>query len=88
MTLENCNSLNDQEKENLLAAFDQGRIEDLEAEKNSFKTELEQLKEEYKGLLEDNRKTKELNFTLGRKLDVSSKHESAEDVLHNMFKRG
>lgn len=88
MTLEDFNSLEDQEKEALLQSFDQGRLEDLEAEKNSFASELESLKKEYGLLKEESRKTKEMNFTLARKLDVSSKHESAEDLLHNMFKRG
>lgn len=88
MTLEDFNTLEDQEKEALLQSFDQGRLEDLESEKNSFASELETLKKEYGLLKEESRKTKEMNFTLARKLDVSSKRESAEDVLHNMFKRG
>ena len=88
MTLEQFNTMEDSEKETLLATFDQKAIEDSEAEKNSFKAELEQLKADYKDLLEDNRKTKEMNFTLGRRLNVENKKQDAEEILHNMFKRG
>ena len=88
MTLEQFNTMEDSEKETLLATFDQKAIEESEAEKNSFKAELEQLKADYKDLLEDNRKTKELNFTLGRKLNVEGKKQDAEEILHDMFKRG
>ena len=88
MTLAEFNTMEDSEKETLLATFDQKAIEDSEAEKNSFKAELEQLKADYKDLLEDNRKTKEMNFTLGRRLNVENKKQNAEEILHNMFKRG
>lgn len=88
MTLEDFNTMEDQEKAALLESFDQARLESLEAEKNSFASELQEVKKELGLLKDENRKTKELNFTLARKLDVSGKHESAEDILHNMFKRG
>ena len=94
MILEEFNSLSDIEKQATLDAFDletvnaQKALDDAEAEKNSFKDELEQLKADYQELLQDNKKTKELNFTLGRKLNVENKKQDAEEILHNMFNRG
>ena len=94
MTLEEFNSLTDSEKQLTLDTFDlqtvntQKALDDAEAEKNSFKEELEQLKADYQELLQDNKKTKELNFTLGRKLNVENKKQDAEEILHNMFTKG
>lgn len=94
MTLQEFNTLSDADKETMLQSFDQQAadsqkaLELEQAEKNSFKDELEKLKEDYKDLLEDNRKTKEMNFTLGRKLNVENKKQSAEEILHNMFNKG
>ena len=94
MKLEEFNSLSDIEKQATLDTFDletvnaQKALDDAEAEKNSFKEELEQLKADYQELLQDNKKTKELNFTLGRKLNVENKKQDAEEILHNMFTKG
>lgn len=88
MTLEEFNSLEDQEKESLLSTFNPQNVENLEAERDSFKNELEKLKENYGLLKEENKKTKELNFTLGRRLNVEDKKQDAEELLHNMLKRG
>lgn len=88
MTLEEFNSLEDSEKESLLSTFNPQDVENLEAERDSFKTELEELKEQFGILKEENKKTKELNFTLGRRLNVENKKQDAEEILHDMFKRG
>lgn len=57
---------------------------DLDAELNSFKTELEGLKENYTGVVEELKKTKELNFTLGRQVS-GDKELSTDMLLHTMF---
>lgn len=87
MNLEEFNLLEDTEKETLLATFDAGKISDLEAERDSFKNENAALQEDIKALKEENKRTKELNFTLGRKLNIEGQtQKSAEDILHDMFK--
>lgn len=63
-----------------------GQISDLEAERDSFKEENEKLKADYKESSEELQKTKKLNFTLARSLDVSGKTKGVEDTLHDMFK--
>lgn len=88
MTLEEFNSLEDSEKQTLLSTFNQQIVENLEAERDSFKNELEELKEQFGLLKEENKKTKELNFTLGRRLNVENKKQDTEEILHDMFKRG
>lgn len=88
MTLEQFNQMEDQEKETLLSSFDQNKIEDLEAERNSFQTELEGLRKEFDSLKDEHKRTKEMNFTLARKLNVEDKRaQSVEDILHDMFKK-
>lgn len=61
-------------------------LETVTAERDSFKNENETLIKDNSEKAEELKKTKEMNFTLARKLDTSSKRESAEDILHNMFK--
>lgn len=73
----------DQLKELLESAA--GQISDLEAERDSFKEENEKLKADYKESSDELQKTKKLNFTLARSLDVSGKNKGVEDTLHAMF---
>ena len=88
MKLEDFNNLSDTEKETYLGSIDKSVITDLEAERDSFKTENEQLQKDIAALKEENKRTKELNFTLGRKLNVEGQQKkSAEDILHDMFKK-
>lgn len=63
------------------------RIADLEAERNSLKTELEGTNADSKRMLDELAKTKELNYTLARQLDVSREQKSSEDMLHELFGR-
>ena len=87
MKLEDFNNLSDTEKETYLGSIDESVITYLEAERDSFKTENEQLQKNIAALREENKRTKELNFTLGRKLNVEGQQQkSAEDILHDMFK--
>lgn len=68
------------------AAFiESGAVDDLEAERNSFKTENESLSAENARLQEELRKTKELNFTLARKVSVQPT-KSAEEIMNELFK--
>lgn len=61
------------------------RIADLEAERNSLKTELEGANSDSKKMLDELAKTKELNYTLARQLDFTKETKSSEDMLHEMF---
>lgn len=61
-------------------------LEDVTAERDSFKNENEKLKNDNIEKTEELKKTKEMNFTLARKVNTETKRESAEDILHNMFK--
>lgn len=61
-------------------------LEDITAERDSFKNENEDLIKTKSELTEELKKTKEMNFTLARKVNIENKRESAEDILHNMFK--
>ena len=77
--------MTEEQLRNLLqSAADQ--VENLEAERDSFKEENEQLKENEKKLSDDLQQTKKLNFTLARSLDTSGKTRGVEDTLHEMFK--
>ena len=63
-----------------------GQISDLEAERDSLRDENQALKDEQKKTGEELQRTKTLNFTLARSIDVSrGKEASAEETLHNMF---
>lgn len=68
------------------AAFiESASIDDLTAERDSFKNENDALSAENKRLQEELRKTKELNFTLARKVSTEPK-QSAEEVMNVLFK--
>lgn len=88
MTFEEFEALTKEEKSvlynNMVETI--STIENITAERDSFKTENETLLKENTDKSEELKKTKEMNFTLARKLDTSSKRESVEDILHNMFK--
>lgn len=58
-------------------------IADLTAERDSLKTENDQLRDQEKTRSEELRKTKELNFTLAR--NISRETPSAEDILKDII---
>lgn len=58
-------------------------IADLTAERDSLKTENDQLRDQDKTRTEELRKTKELNFTLAR--NISRETPSAEDILKDII---
>lgn len=63
-----------------------GRIIDLEAERDSFKSENATLKTEREKLEKELKSTKELNFTLARRMDNSAGKKSAEEIMNDLFK--
>ena len=85
LDITNISDMTEEQLRNLLqSAADQ--VQNLEAERDSFKEENEQLKENEKKLSEDLQQAKKLNFTLARSLDTSGKTRGVEDTLHEMFK--
>lgn len=74
------------EDEQRAAFIEQKTVDDLTAECDSFKSENDRLRKELADLKESERKTKEVNYTLSRQLNVGAKKADAEQVLHDMFK--
>lgn len=60
--------------------------EDLTAERDSLKEDLKQAQEDLQKMKDELQETKKLNYTLGRRLDVSGKKESAEEILAALYK--
>lgn len=87
MTFEEFKTLTDEEQKALYDTMDEKSIlyDDMEAERDSFRSENEKLRTESSELKTEIKKTKELNFTLARKVS-SEPPKSAEDILHEMFK--
>ena len=85
LDITNISDMTEEQLRNLLqSAADQ--VQNLEAERDSFKEENAKLKEESKKLNTELSNTKKLNFTLARSLDTSGKSRGVEDILHEMFK--
>lgn len=85
LDITNISDMTEEQLRNLLqSAADQ--VASLEAERDSFKEENEQLKDNEKKLSNELQNTKKLNFTLARSLDTSGKTKGVEDTLHEMFK--
>lgn len=84
MTYEELTAMTEDERRNALDA-EANRISDLEAERDSFRNENERLNSENQKLSEELKKTKELNFTLGRKVNTATT-KSAEELLNELFK--
>ena len=56
------------------------------AERDSFKAENESLRQQAQELRESEKKTKELNFTLARKINTEQKPQDPVELLHEMMK--
>ena len=85
LDITNISDMTEEQLRNLLqSAADQ--VQTLEAERDSFKEENENLKAESQKLNTELANTKKLNFTLARSLDTSGKTKGVEDTLHEMFK--
>lgn len=89
-TIEDFNKLTDEEKAAVLKAMegDAKKIKDQEAEISSLKKELE----ENRIVIEEGKKdlaaTKELNYTLARKVNTEKERMSFEDALLGAFGKG
>lgn len=87
MKLEEFNALSDDEKTTFLTSVetDQKSINDLEAERDSFKTENDELKKQLEANNKELKATKEMNFSLARKITASPQQDD-ETILHNIIK--
>ena len=84
LDITNISDMTEEQLRNLLqSAADQ--VQNLEAERDSFKEENTKLKENETKLSNELQQTKKLNFTLARSLDTSGKTKGVEDTLHEMF---
>ena len=88
MRLEDFNALSDSEKENYLVSVEAQTktIDDLTAERNSFKTENDSLRSQVEATNKELKATKELNFTMARKINTASSNEDPETQLYNFMK--
>lgn len=64
------------------------KYEDITAENNSLKKELEEKQSVIDESKKDLAATKELNYTLARKVNSEKDHKSFEETLHDIFKKG
>lgn len=86
MTFEEFKALSDEEQNAVFTAMEEKGIlfDDMEAERDSFKKENDDLRVSNSELKTEIKKTKELNFTLARSVKTEPT-KSAEDILHEMF---
>ena len=87
MKLEDFNGLSEEEKIAFLASEETAakQVEDLTAERDSFRTENEALKKQAETTGAELKKTKELNFTLARKIAVPENKDD-ETILFDFMK--
>ena len=89
-TIEDFNKLTDEEKTAVLKAMegDAKKIKDQEAEISSLKKELEENRITIEEGKKDLAATKELNYTLARKVNTEKDRMSFEDALLGAFGKG
>lgn len=87
MTFEDYNKLSDDEKKIFFDNLGQQEktIVDLTAERDSLKKEVEANRITIEEGKKDLAATKELNYTLARKIDTSKDQKSFEETLHEAF---
>ena len=90
MILDDFNKLSDDEKTVVLNAMegDAKRLKDQEAEISSLKKELEENRITIEEGKKDLAATKELNYTLARKINTQNDRKSFEETLHDIFGKG
>lgn len=88
MKLEDFNALSEEEKAAYLesAANNTKALADVTAERDSFKTENDELRTSIDNNSKELKATKELNFTLSRKLNVADKINDPEEEIYNFIK--
>lgn len=74
------------EDEQRAAYIESGTLDDLTAERDSLKTENEALRGQLTAAQESEKKTKEVNYTLSRQLNLAGPKTDPEELLHEMFK--
>lgn len=86
MDINEFNALSDEQKAAFLSSIDSAnkQIEDLTAERDSFKNENDSLKESAANAAKELKATKELNFTLARKVKTDPVDD--ETALYNFIK--
>lgn len=86
MNVEEFNNLSDEQKAAFLSSVDSTakQLEDITAERDSFKSENDSLKESAASTEKELKATKELNFTLARKVKTDPVDE--ETALYNFIK--
>lgn len=87
MKLEDFNSMTDEEKAAYLNAADSNAktLENVTAERDSFKNENDKLLEQVNTNAQELKATKELNYTLARKINVEPVKD-IEEVIHDFIK--
>lgn len=87
MKLEEFNALSDEEKTTYLTGIETAEksLTDLEAERDSFKQENAELKTQLEANEKELKATKEMNFTLARKI-TTAPEDDAETTLYNFMK--
>ena len=88
MTLEEFNALTPEEQTAILTDRDNltAQVDNLTAERNSFETENKGLTEQVEKLTKEIATTKEMNFTLTRKLNLDNhSNKPTDELLHEMF---
>lgn len=87
MKLDEFNLLSDEEKGAYLTSIEtaQKSIDDLTTERDSFKAENETIKSQLEANNKELKATKEMNFTLARKIETKPATDP-ETILHNIIK--
>lgn len=87
MKLDEFNLLSDEEKSAYLTSIEttQKSLDDLTAERDSFKTENDNIRAQLEANNKELKATKEMNFTLARKINTAPE-EDADTTLFNFMK--
>lgn len=87
MTYEDFMKLNEDEQKAAWTSLqtDNESFLNMRAEIESFKLDNDAYIKENEKLLSELQKTKEMNFSLARKLNLGAEKKAPEDILHDMF---
>ena len=87
MKLDEFNALSAEEQETFLTSIEttQKSIDDLTAERDSYKAENDELKAQFETTNKELKATKEMNFTLARKINTEPSNDTYT-ILHDLIK--
>ena len=87
MKLDEFKALTEDEQATYLSSIEttQKSIDDLTAERDSFKTENDNIKAQLEANEKELKATKEMNFTLARKINTAPAQDP-ETIIHNITK--